>query len=83
MGLREGAAGFRHWHRTLRERYLRPYVFIHINKTGGVTGFNGYVKDSLACLELPCDIMIPAAMEGVIFGYPSKIMRFPLRFHHL
>jgi hypothetical protein len=35
MGLREGAAGFRHWHRTLRERYLRPYVFIHINKTGG------------------------------------------------
>ncbi len=35
MGLSEGAAGFRHWHRTLRERYLRPYVFIHINKTGG------------------------------------------------
>ncbi len=29
------AARFRQWHRTLRERYLRPYVFIHINKTGG------------------------------------------------
>jgi hypothetical protein len=36
MGLASGgAARFRHWHRTLRERYLRPYVFIHINKTGG------------------------------------------------
>lgn len=36
MGLaREGASRFRLWHRTLRERYLRPYVFIHINKTGG------------------------------------------------
>mgnify|MGYP001825085168 FL=1 len=36
MGLaKRSAAGFRSWHRTLRERYLRPYVFIHINKTGG------------------------------------------------
>ncbi len=36
MGLaRDSAARFRHWHRTLRERHLRPYVFIHINKTGG------------------------------------------------
>lgn len=35
MGLSEGAARFRQWHRTLRERHLRPYVFIHINKTGG------------------------------------------------
>ena len=36
MGLaRDGAARFRAWHRTLRERHLRPYVFIHINKTGG------------------------------------------------
>ena len=36
MGLlQEGAGKFRHWHRTLRERHLRPYVFIHINKTGG------------------------------------------------
>ncbi len=36
MGLASnGAARFRAWHRTLRERHLRPYVFIHINKTGG------------------------------------------------
>ena len=26
---------YRSWQRTLRERYFRPYVFIHINKTGG------------------------------------------------
>lgn len=32
---KDTAAKFRYWHRTLRERYLRPYVFIHINKTGG------------------------------------------------
>ncbi|MFT6052000.1 MAG: chondroitin 4-sulfotransferase 11 [Halioglobus sp.] len=25
----------RNWQRTLRQRYLRPYVFVHINKTGG------------------------------------------------
>lgn len=31
----DGARKFRHWHRTLRERHLRSYVFIHINKTGG------------------------------------------------
>ena len=33
--LQQGAGKVRQWHRTLRERYLRPYVFIHINKTGG------------------------------------------------
>ncbi|MEH6586806.1 MAG: sulfotransferase family 2 domain-containing protein [Halioglobus sp.] len=33
--LHDQADKFRHWHRTLRERHLRPYVFIHINKTGG------------------------------------------------
>ncbi|WP_206613591.1 sulfotransferase family 2 domain-containing protein [Parahaliea mediterranea] len=31
----DSAARFRYWHRTLRERHLRPWVFIHINKTGG------------------------------------------------
>jgi hypothetical protein len=36
MGLlHDGASQFRGWHRTLRERHLRPYVFVHINKTGG------------------------------------------------
>lgn len=32
---RESASQLRYWQRTLRQRYLRPYVFIHINKTGG------------------------------------------------
>lgn len=31
----DSASKFRYWNRTLRERYTRPYVFIHINKTGG------------------------------------------------
>lgn len=31
----ELASRYRVWHRTLRERYLRSYVFVHINKTGG------------------------------------------------
>ena len=36
MGLAsDSASKFRNWNRTLRERYLRPYVFVHINKTGG------------------------------------------------
>ena len=36
MGLAtDSASKFRHWNRTLRERYTRAYVFIHINKTGG------------------------------------------------
>ena len=36
MGLAsDSARKFRNWNRTLRERYLRPYVFVHINKTGG------------------------------------------------
>lgn len=38
----------------------------HITEHGGVAGYEGYVDDSEACLALDCDIMIPAAMEGVI-----------------
>lgn len=40
----------------------------HITETGGVTGFQGgsYVEDGASVLEMDCDIMIPAAMEGVI-----------------
>lgn len=38
----------------------------HIQKNGGVKGYPGYVEDSLACVEAECDILIPAAMEGVI-----------------
>jgi len=38
----------------------------HIVENGGVKGYPGYTPDSMSCLELDCDIMIPAAMEGVI-----------------
>ena len=40
----------------------------HIAAAGGVKGFEGgtYSEDGTAALEAECDIMIPAAMEGVI-----------------
>ena len=39
----------------------------HIAANGGVKGFKGeYVENGAACLEKECDILIPAAMEGVI-----------------
>lgn len=38
----------------------------HIVESGGVSGYPDYVEDAASCLELDCDIMIPAAMEGVI-----------------
>ncbi|GHE20269.1 Glu/Leu/Phe/Val family dehydrogenase [Halomonas urumqiensis] len=40
----------------------------HIAATGGVTGFAGgeYREDGMAVLEMECDILIPAALEGVI-----------------
>ena len=33
--IHDSVSAVRGWQRTLRQRYLRPYVFIHINKTGG------------------------------------------------
>ena len=38
----------------------------HISKTGGVKGYKGYVKNSEKLLTSECDILIPAALEGVI-----------------
>ncbi len=40
----------------------------HIRKHGGVTGFPSgrYVEDGMRLLEEPCDILIPAAVEGAI-----------------
>ena len=38
----------------------------YIQEHGGVKGYQGYTEDTEACLELDCDIMVPAAMEGVI-----------------
>ncbi|WP_112322242.1 Glu/Leu/Phe/Val family dehydrogenase [Oceanibium sediminis] len=41
---------------------------LHITETGGVRGFEGgtFVDVGAEVLEYPCDILIPAAMEGVI-----------------
>ncbi|MFT6388421.1 MAG: glutamate dehydrogenase (NAD(P)+) [Cellvibrionaceae bacterium] len=38
----------------------------HIIREGGVKDFEGYTEDALGCLMMDCDILIPAAMEGVI-----------------
>ncbi len=38
----------------------------HIVEHGGVKGYSNYQEDAISCLELDCDILIPAAMEGVI-----------------
>ena len=40
----------------------------HIAETGGVSGFSGakYIEDGLSALEIDCDILIPAALEGQI-----------------
>ena len=38
----------------------------HISEHGGVSGYTGYVKHGLQILEMDCDVLIPAAIEGVI-----------------
>ena len=38
----------------------------HMKETGGVSGFNGFTNKSKEILERQCDILIPAALEGVI-----------------
>lgn len=49
----------------------------HLTATGGLAGFAGaeFVADGAAVLEKECDILIPAAMEGVIHqGNAPRIM---------
>ena len=48
----------------------------HLTATGGLKGFAGatYVEDGAPVLERACDILIPAAMEGVIhMGNAARI----------
>ena len=49
-------------------------VRAHLSATGGVKGFSGatYDEDGARALELECDILIPAAMEGVIHRENAK-----------
>ncbi|MGO4915766.1 Glu/Leu/Phe/Val family dehydrogenase [Pseudogemmobacter sp. W21_MBD1_M6] len=48
----------------------------HMIRTGGVAGFTGgtFIKDGAKLLEEACDILIPAALEGVInMGNAARI----------
>ena len=47
---------------------IEEAVRAHIMVTGGVKGFDGatYVENGSTVLEKACDILIPAALEGVI-----------------
>ena len=38
----------------------------HISRTGGVKGYKGYTKNGNDLLKEKCDLLIPAALEGVI-----------------
>jgi len=51
-------------------------AFFHLSDHGGVKGFAGgdYSEDGEKALELDCDLLIPAALEGVIHeGNAKKI----------
>jgi len=52
----------------------------HMIERRGVKGFPGvnYVEDGASVLEMECDILIPAAMEGVINGENAARIRAPL-----
>jgi glutamate dehydrogenase (NAD(P)+) len=52
----------------------------HIGATGGVSDFPGatYFQEGSAILEAECDILIPAAMEGVINLSNADRIRAPL-----
>jgi glutamate dehydrogenase (NAD(P)+) len=45
-------------------------VFLHRKKTGSILNFPGAtnIENSALALEMPCDILIPAALENVING---------------
>ncbi|NBE06379.1 Glu/Leu/Phe/Val family dehydrogenase [Paragemmobacter ruber] len=52
----------------------------HLSTTGGLKGFAGaqYVEDGAAVLEQACDILIPAAIEGVIHKGNAPRIQAPL-----
>lgn len=52
----------------------------HIRSTGGVRNFAGghFVEDGASVLEMDCDILIPAALEGVIHEGNAARIKAPL-----
>jgi glutamate dehydrogenase (NAD(P)+) len=82
--VRGGRLPDRRGHRARRRADQRPEgldveaVRAHIGHHGGVKGFPGgtYHEDGAAVLEAECDILIPAALEGVInLGNADRIRR--------
>ncbi|RMF39915.1 MAG: Glu/Leu/Phe/Val dehydrogenase [Alphaproteobacteria bacterium] len=55
-------------------------VKAHLNETGGVRGFPGaeYTADGMSVLAHECDILIPAALEGVINMSNAHAIQAPL-----
>jgi glutamate dehydrogenase (NAD(P)+) len=53
---------------------LKKYII----KTGGVAKYKGYVKDGTKLLAKKCDVLIPAAMEGVINKSNAKSIKAKL-----
>ncbi len=55
-------------------------VRAHIVETGGVWGYPNaeYIEKGTAVLEKPCDILIPAALEGVIHHENAARIQAPL-----
>ena len=50
----------------------------YIIKTGGVSKYKGYVKEGTKLLAKKCDVLIPAAMEGVINKSNAKSIKAKL-----
>ena len=55
-------------------------VLAHIREHGGVKGFAGatFTEDGVALLEEDCDILVPAALEGVIHIDNAARIKAPL-----
>lgn len=55
-------------------------LYLHIRETGGVHGFGGgnYTQNGAGAMEEECDILIPAALEGVINLENAHRIKAPL-----
>ncbi len=47
----------------------------HIVRFGGVKGYKGYTKNTKDLLHYKCDLLIPAALEGVINKSNAKLIK--------
>ncbi len=66
---------------TINEQGLNIELLkLHIAETGGVRGFEGgaFVENGAEVLEYSCDILVPAALEGVINMTNAARIKAPL-----